>query len=173
MTRYITGLDDQGRSAVLKKSDPPRVWTWLNSSDAAPHHVTRSLTTYHPGIPEPQRGFTEELWTIRTTPEGVTGEDPGDYDYEPGEFSLDTTPPGILRWSVTRFGPGYASKLHFTDSIDLDMCIEGELTLVLETEELHLKPGDSVMLPRLMHSWRTETGGAFAYVMLSPNVQLG
>jgi quercetin dioxygenase-like cupin family protein len=59
--------------------------------------------------------------------------------------------------------------MHFTDSIDFDMYIAGEMILILETEEIVLKPGDVVYLPQLQHAWRTETGGTFAFLMISPH----
>ncbi|MFF3872189.1 hypothetical protein [Streptomyces sp. NPDC001978] len=167
--RYITGLDENGKSSVLQSGGPSRTWGWQASDAKAPHFVQRSLQPDLADQPLPEKNaMTTELWTVRADASGVRGEDPNNYREEPGEFSLDV-PAGVLRWCITRFGPGYASKLHFTDSIDLDICIEGELTLVLETDEIVLRPGDSVVLPRLMHSWRTETGGAFAYCMLSPH----
>lgn len=166
--RYIGGLDAQGRSTIVQRSEPPRVWEWTNSSEAAPHHVARGLTDDRSAIPAERTGTTAELWTVRSAEDRVISEDPGDYAHAPGEFSLDV-PSGVMRWCVTRFGPGYASKLHFTDSIDLDLVIEGELYLVLETEEVLLRPGDSAVLHGLQHSWRTDTGAAIVYCMISPH----
>jgi quercetin dioxygenase-like cupin family protein len=167
--RYITGLNAEGKSALLAADEPRRTWTWSASSAKAPHFVSRALNPeFGSQKPPHESASTNELWTVRQDLNAVTGEDPENYAYEPGELSLDV-PAGVLRWCITRFGPGYASKIHHTDSIDLDMCIEGELTLVLETEEIQLRPGDAVVLPMLEHAWRTETGGAIAYCMISPH----
>ena len=169
MNRYITGLDANGKSAVLKRSDSSRTWTWTNSLEAAPHFVERRLVdnpaSFQPG---PHVAALTELVTTRMTPGGLIAEDPDDYVDGPGVISL-AVPAGVTRWCVATYGPGYQSKLHFTHSIDFDMCIAGEMILILETEEIVLKPGDAVYLPRLQHAWRTETGGTFAFLMISPD----
>jgi len=169
MARYIAGLDANGKSTILKQSESSRTWTWTNSPDAAPHFLERRLVddpaSFEPG---PRSGSLTEIYTTRMTPQGVIGEDPDDYTEAPGLMSLDV-PAGVTRWCVSSYGPGYQSKMHFTDSIDFDMCIAGEMILMLETQEIVLKPGDAVYLPRLQHAWRTETGGTFAFLMISPH----
>ena len=169
MMRYIAGLDADGKSAVLKRSESSRTWTWTNSSESAPHFVERHLVSdpasFRPG---PHSGALTEIYTTRMGTDGIAGEDPDDTIEAPGVMSLDV-PAGVTRWCVASYGPGYQSKMHFTDSIDFDMCIAGEMILVLETEEIVLKPGDAVYLPRLQHAWRTETGGTFAFLMISPH----
>lgn len=169
MMRYIAGLDADGKSAVLKRSESSRTWTWTNSSESAPHFVERHLVSdpasFRPG---PHAGALTEIYTTRMGTDGIAGEDPDDTVEAPGVMSLDV-PAGVTRWCVASYGPGYQSKMHFTDSIDFDMCIAGEMILVLETEEIVLKPGDAVYLPRLQHAWRTETGGTFAFLMISPH----
>jgi hypothetical protein len=169
MMRYIAGLDAGGKSAVLKRSESSRTFTWTNSSEKAPHFVERHLVD-DPGSFEPgeHSGALTELYTTRMTPDGIVGEDPDDYAMAPGLMSLDV-PAGVTRWCVASYGPGYQSKMHCTDSIDFDMCIAGEMTLILETEEIVLRPGDAVYLPRLQHAWRTDTGGTFAFLMISPH----
>ncbi len=169
MTRYIAGLDADGRSAILKRSPARRTWTWQNSQDRAPHFVERHLVddpeTFRPGA---NAGMLTELYTTQMTPDGIVGENPDDDADPPGQMSLDV-PAGVTRWCVASYGPGYRSAMHFTDSIDFDMCIAGEMILMLETEEIVLRPGDAVYLPRLQHAWRTDTGGTFAFLMISPH----
>lgn len=166
--RYICGINEQGKSAVLKRSRTSRTWTWTNSPDAAPHFLERKLVDDPNFAPGPNSGALTELYTTRMTPAGIAGEDPVDYADQPGTMSLDV-PAGVTRWCVCSYGPGYRSKMHYTDSIDFDMCIAGELILMLEAEEIVLRPGDAVYLPRLQHAWRTETGGTFAFLMISPH----
>src|SRR5579859_2252843 len=104
--RYITGLNADGRSAVLAADEPRRTWTWSASSAKAPHFVQRALNPdFGSQRPPAQSASTNELWTVRQDFDAVTGEDPENYTYEPGEFSLDV-PAGVLRWCITRFGPG-------------------------------------------------------------------
>jgi mannose-6-phosphate isomerase-like protein (cupin superfamily) len=166
--RYVGGLDADGKSAIVKRSLPPRVWAYADSAVEAPHFLPRKLVAAPDGLPAPHTATLAELWTIKTSDQAVIFEDPGDYSFEPGQASLEV-PEGVVRWCVASFGPGYASKMHHTDSIDLNTVLSGELTLVLEAEAILLRPGDSVLVPGLEHSWRTETGASFVFCMLSPH----
>jgi quercetin dioxygenase-like cupin family protein len=171
MRRYVIGKDEQGRSTVAKDdASPLRTWGWRASLEGAPHEQTRTLGIERT-VPAPAGGgWTAELWASREEDGMVAQLDPFEAfaGIEADINSLEVAA-GTARLSVTSFGPGYRSKMHFTDSIDFDICIAGELTLGLENGELHLTPGDIVIVPRSMHYWTTEGGGTMAYVMLSPH----
>jgi len=169
--RVVTGLNEKGQSTVIEAGPPPRVWTWTASQASAPHFVPRSLTDEFPDLSAlpPGQGFCTELWITRTTATTVEQEDPGTSlaGVEPGVSSLEC-PPGVTRWNISSFGPGYRSQMHRTETIDYDIVLAGEMYLVLEAEEIRLTPGDAVFIPGLQHCWRTEAGGMFAYTMVSP-----
>ena len=171
MKRVVTGLNEKGQSAVLEVGPPPRVWTWTASQESAPHHVSRTLIDHFPDLSElaPSQGVCTELWVTHTTASTVEHEDPGIslVGVEPGVHSLEC-PPGVTRWNISTFGPGYRSKMHCTETIDYDIVLAGEMYLILEADEIRLTPGDAVLVPGLQHCWRTETGGSFAYTMVSP-----
>ena len=45
-----------------------------------------------------------------------------------------------------------------TRTLDFCLVVEGEITLVLDTEEVHLKPGDSVVQRGTRHAWSNRSG---------------
>jgi quercetin dioxygenase-like cupin family protein len=57
--------------------------------------------------------------------------------------------PRASTWSPTAPHP-YMQK---TRTLDFALVIEGEITLVLDTEEVHLKAGDTVVQRGTNHAW--------------------
>jgi uncharacterized cupin superfamily protein len=45
-----------------------------------------------------------------------------------------------------------------TKTLDFCMVIEGEITLVLDTEEVHLSAGDTVVQRGTNHAWSNRSG---------------
>jgi quercetin dioxygenase-like cupin family protein len=168
MRRVVTGAGPDGRSFVVSDTSDVRRWSYASRSDSAPHDNPRDVTVDPLGFAHPTRSQVGELWTVRDDGVAVRAEDPRDYTDEPGGHSLDV-PAGTARFAVTTFGPGYSSTIHTTDSIDLDICISGELELVLDEGSVTLRPGDSVIVPGVRHAWRTGQGATWAFVMLSPH----
>lgn len=66
-----------------------------------------------------------------------------------------TPPPGGSLCSVLTFPPERASHRGMRKTRTLDFCLilEGEITLVLDTEEVHLKAGDTVVQRGTRHAW--------------------
>jgi quercetin dioxygenase-like cupin family protein len=170
--RVVIGEGPDGRSKVVSASDPPRTWRYVTSSEVAPHHNRRTLTTEPFAAPGPLGAWVAELWATREDGVSVAGEDPGEYTDLPGVHSLEV-PAGVTRFSVINFGAGYESKMHSTDSIDFDVCLAGELDLVVESGVVRLEPGDVAIVPGSRHAWRTATGATFAFVMISPHATNG
>jgi quercetin dioxygenase-like cupin family protein len=163
----VSSLDD-GPSRVMSIGDPPRTWQYTASSEQAPHFNRRALADEPFGLVGPLGAWVAELWATQEEGARVVGLDPAAFTDEPGAHSLEV-PAGVTRFSIINFGPGYESKVHHTDSIDFDICLAGELDLVLETEVVRLEPGDVAILDRSAHAWRTATGATFAFVMISPH----
>ena len=168
MKRVVVSSLDEGPSRVVSIGDPPRTWRYTASRDHPPHDNSRALTDEPFGFPGPLGAWVAELWATRVEGGRIVGLDPAGFTDEPGVHSLEV-PAGVTRFSIINFGPGYESKVHHTDSIDFDICLDGELDLVLETDVVRLEPGDVAILNRSEHAWRTETGATFAFVMLSPH----
>ena len=83
-------------------------------------------------------------------------------------------PPGEPRSFAVYFPPGsgvpanatHAPSLHWTRSTDLDFIISGQMELILETMSVTLEPGDSVVLPGVMHNWKAGPEGCLMLVSL-------
>ena len=45
-----------------------------------------------------------------------------------------------------------------TQTLDFCLILEGEITLVLDTEEVHLKTGDTVVQRGTNHAWSNRSG---------------
>jgi len=75
--------------------------------------------------------------------------------------------PGGVRWTYTPFKPdseaervqldGIDSKgFHTTRSIDFDLLLDGELTMILDEERIALQAGDYVIQQATRHAWKNE-----------------
>ncbi|MET0829410.1 MAG: hypothetical protein ABWY26_07825 [Microbacterium sp.] len=98
-----------------------------------------------------------------------------------GPFSvlwrLDTLPPSIERpatdglydmgishgeavWVQVRHEAGKTTHLHRTDAISFSTLISGSIELLLDIGSVSLTPGDSIVLPGVIHGWRVGESGA-------------
>ena len=62
--------------------------------------------------------------------------------------------PGASRYSAGAPHP----YLQQTRTLDFCLILEGEVTLVLDTEEVHLKAGDTVVQRGTRHAWSNRSG---------------
>lgn len=100
---------------------------------------------------------------------------------------LDVLPPSIERpatdglhdmgisrgegiWLQVRHEAGKITHLHRTDAISFSTLISGSIELVLDIGSVALSPGDSIVLPGVMHGWRVGESGA---VMSAVAIGLG
>jgi hypothetical protein len=129
--RYVTGLDASGRS----RFEP-------------------SLTG-----PAPQKeDGVNEIWGIASLPADLAGEVdlaqlPYEHDPEPGgvKFRFVEVPPHdpALRDSV---------ELVASPTLDFVMVVEGEITLLVDTEQAIMRPGDCAILRGHAHKWFNHSG---------------
>jgi mannose-6-phosphate isomerase-like protein (cupin superfamily) len=131
--RVVTGHDADGVSVVL-------------SDGAVP--VVRRL---------PEAGATFfEVWNTEGAPATITAAEPS----EPTQRTLAVPPPPQgTKIRVNEFLPGYLddenkqSPMHRTASIDYGIVLEGEMVLILDDSEVHLKAGDIVVQRGTDHAW--------------------
>jgi quercetin dioxygenase-like cupin family protein len=71
-----------------------------------------------------------------------------DMGFGPGLASM------IIRWE-----PGGEWPAHYTDTIDIDLVLEGSIELVLDDGAHRLEPGDSVVMMGVDHAWRVGEDG--------------
>lgn len=63
---------------------------------------------------------------------------------------------GGLTFLHVRMPPGASAPLHATDSIDFITMISGEMTIVTQTGEAILRPGDVFVDRGVLHAWRND-----------------
>jgi quercetin dioxygenase-like cupin family protein len=80
----------------------------------------------------------------------TTGDVPFGVDLEPGES----------RWVCIDFGPGADVARHASATVDLGYVVDGEITLVLDRDEVHLRAGDCLVQLGAHHGWRNDGAGA-------------
>jgi hypothetical protein len=157
--RRIVVADEGGRSRVLMDGPAPDVRT------------------------DPARpGFAStRVWLTRQTPARISEiKDPttGPHTLEPPQggsvcrvvaFPPDAGSAGkagakeAQAWFAAMGSPGAWTKgshpyMQKTRTLDFCLVVEGEITLVLDTEEVHLKAGDTVVQRGTSHAWSNRSG---------------
>lgn len=68
-------------------------------------------------------------------------------------------PPGGSLCRIVSFPPGDAPPLRMR-TLDFCIVLEGEITLILDTEEVQLRAGDVVVQRGTRHAWSNRSGSA-------------
>lgn len=171
----VTGHNEQNKSVIQFDGPAPRVFTDLGL----------------PGL-----GVTY-IWKTEQNPVQITG-DTGDSVGD--EFSL-TLPAGGSAFNIMELPPesqqgavsadevysklgdrDYAAKgedlahplMHRTDTIDFAILLDGSITLITDTGETDLNPGDVVVQLGCNHMWvnRGDTNCRVAFFMLPATINL-
>jgi mannose-6-phosphate isomerase-like protein (cupin superfamily) len=161
--RIVTGHDSQGQSYVTEDRNAPSVHTnpkrvgyhltqlWM--TDASPAFVgNEDDPTSRPLRLEPPKGGTV-VRIIEFGPEGdwLTKIDANDTKVAWGALGTDT---------ASTYADGNAKHpfMHRTQSIDYALVLEGEITLVLDKEDVIMKTGDFLVERGTNHAWANRSG---------------
>ena len=135
--RIITGHDKSGKSVILSDGHPP---TELKIAE-------RGVSFF-------------EIWSTNASPALVapTEAEPTDRPIE-----IPPTPNGtVIR--ILDFLPGFSKNdsgtppfVHRTETIDYGIVLEGEIFLLLDDSEVHLKAGDVVIQRGTDHAWENRS----------------
>ncbi len=171
--RVVTGNDAQGRSRVLLDSAAPNV---------------------NPGAVVPGTGMTD-IWVYQQSPAPISGtRDDGHlaFHFEPpaagGHLRIVQSPgkpagydPAHDRAAVPLHSPrqrpdgvwdrggqnAFSSPIHKSETVDYGILLEGERTLVLDSGEIVMRPGDVVVQLGNWHGWTNPRAGSrMAFVMM-------
>jgi mannose-6-phosphate isomerase-like protein (cupin superfamily) len=153
--RVVTGNDENGKSQVIFDGEPPEIL----ETDARPGHT--------------MMGY----WETRSIPASLDGNEEA-YDHpfslvppkngtHTGIIVFPPEDPEVLK-NVDRkaaFGAMQAAEMlvsdeeavhpymHATPTVDYIFVLSGEIHLILEKEEVHLKTGDCVIQRGTVHAW--------------------
>lgn len=100
----------------------------------------------------PQLGGTPSadfVWRTEAAPADNSGQADTAVPYR-----TDLLHTGGSNFAVCEFPPNTEAFMHATDTIDYLVVLDGRVTLVLETGEADLGPGDLVVDRGVMHGWR-------------------
>ena len=171
--RVVTGHDDSGKAIVL-------------SDDAAT--AVRTVPLW-PGL------ISTDLWKTSAAPVVLGREEPdptlGPRTLHPAPhgtiFRISIVPPeteairaldanaaqevfrGVGNADASTLGRGGRHPLmHRTETLDYAVVLEGEITLLLDDSEVHLKAGDVVIQRGTNHAWSNRSGKAvrMLYVLI-------
>jgi mannose-6-phosphate isomerase-like protein (cupin superfamily) len=156
--RVVTGHDENGRAVVLSDGDAPFVYV----SPLQPDRFAVDIWRTHEmparivaEAPEPTEGPRRQLPTkngtvlrINTIPpetEGMRGMTPSD---STRAFEAMGNPT-----AATHGKGGRHPLMHRTETVDYALILSGEITMLLDDEEILLKAGDVVVQCGTNHAW--------------------
>lgn len=131
LQRVVTGVNADGRSAVVRRGASP--------------------TVAFPG--DSPRAWVSEIWVGDTVPADLAD----DRDLAERDWRLEPPPDGAafrLFQLPPRSEGGSDSGMHVTSSVDCVVVLSGRVWLVLEEDEVELGPGDSVVQRGTVHDWQ-------------------
>ncbi len=156
--RIVTAHDENGKAIIAENGPLPNVNRPPTQPGLAFHEIWNTSQTPMP------LGFTEEEPTDRhldtAPPRNGTivrivdippeGENGLNFDKEQTRELLNSVGLGE---NAKHAAPGRHPLMHRTESVDYGFVISGEIYLVLDDEEVFLRPGDVVVQRGTIHAW--------------------
>lgn len=157
--RVVTGHTQDGKATVV--SDTQVDATTIDRLPGAQYHELWSADEA-PTFPDDGSQQPAKMWfppvggfrfaTFNVAPHSQML--PEDFDRELAVAELEEKIPGMV--SQAKMEPDNPG-MHTTDTIDFEYVISGEVWLELDDgEEVHLKPGDTVVQNGTRHAWRNK-----------------
>ncbi len=152
--RVITGKDASGKAVVLfdgpasnvrlrKETGAAATFLWLSESTPADISRTDDAVAQYTAIPPPANGTIFRI--VEVAPEAnITA------DYE--TRLRHARQMGIVPEGPTRDHPRHPG-MHRTRTLDYAIILSGEVDMLLDDSEVHLKPGDVVIQQGTNHAW--------------------
>jgi quercetin dioxygenase-like cupin family protein len=158
--RVVIGTSADGGSTIVSAGPAPNRYNFAPGADVDPHNLTPTASDFTglDALPAATMEVTE-LWTADAAVAPSAREVVGtDFAVECGD--------GRLRCRFTRMGPHLERPLHRTNTTDVDVILDGEVTIVTEDGELLLSRGDVLVIPGAVHGWRTGDHGCSMLVAM-------
>jgi mannose-6-phosphate isomerase-like protein (cupin superfamily) len=153
--RIVTGHDANGKAVVLMDSElPPKqrspggnAVSMLWVTDEFPVNVdgTQDRADRAIGVPPPPGGT---IFRIVDFPPTKPAEGHVDHDKVLRAMGIDPATQGYMRHANT----------HRTKSIDYAIVLEGEIDMLLDDTEIHVKAGDTLIQQGTNHAWVNNSG---------------
>ena len=146
--RIVTGHDASGKAVALFDSAAPNVKerksarvvsTLLWVTDESPADVSgrADRAAREIGVPPPERGTVFRI-----------------VDFHPLPDSLPVSNETVLKeMGVAGSGHGRHPMMHRTRSVDYAVVMEGEIDMLLDDSEVHVRAGDVLVQQATNHAW--------------------
>jgi len=153
--RIVTGHDTDGKAVILHDGPTPYVGQrgegnvisllWITNESPVDLSHTRDQANQKTGVPPPRNGSICRV--VDFAP--VKGELKGiDHHEVLRQMGIDPATQGYVRHSFT----------HRTRSIDYAIVLEGEIDMLLDDTEVHVKAGDILVQQGTNHAWVNNSG---------------
>ena len=162
--RVVTGHSEDGKAIVLSDGDLPHVTRPPHQPGLAFHEIWNTdkmpmplgavedePTERHRDTAPPANGTIIRIVDI--PPEGQDGPD---FNRDEAEALFEAV--GLAE-NAKHMIPGRHPLMHRTESVDYGVVLSGEITLLLEEDEVPLKPGDVVIQRGTIHAWANRSDG--------------
>ena len=110
-----------------------------------------------------------EIWSTDAMPAPVGPAPVSPASPDPTLSALSVPPaPNGTKIRINEFPPGVVSPVHRTQSVDYGIVLEGEVVLVLDSDETTLRAGDVAVQLGTSHRWenRTERTARMAFILI-------
>ena len=174
MRRIITGHNKDGKSIITIDGPPARsigedvgglfeIWNTDNMPIDTPDKVDRADSEII--LSPPANGTKFRYFQINPTPEGV----PWDVLQDLAAEAFDRIGAAHHRIDTSKH-----PAMHKTETIDYIVLLKGDVTLILDEEEVNLKPFDVVIQRGTNHAWsnRSNETCLIAFVLVDAVAKL-
>ncbi len=163
--RVVTGHDRTGKAIVVSDGGLPHVTRPPHQPGLAFHEIWNTAALPAPlDFDEPD---PTHLHRATAPPEGGTiirvvdippeGRDGPDFDRAEAEALFEAVGlAGNARHTI----PGRHPLMHRTESVDYGVVLAGEITLLLDEEEVLLVPGDVIIQRGTIHAWANRSNSS-------------
>lgn len=156
--RVVVVDESSGRSRVSSDGPVTPRFGFVPATGEDPHDLQPSQD--FSAVPELPPGAIDvmQVWTADSARASAEQPAAGPFDVESGA--------GQLRTLITRMGPDLERPVHRTSTTDVDVVLEGEVTVVLDDGEVLLRRGDVLVLPAARHGWHAGPDGCTLLVTM-------
>ena len=160
--RVVTGHDTQGKSIIASNGTLPTIMEIAAIPGTIFHEVWSTS-----GAPAPVDNGADPSFGPLMLPPPKHGTRLRFVDIPPDTEEFLAHGANVMKQAFTQIGNAKASTvkedsphplMHRTESVDYGVVIEGEMTLVLDSESVLLKPGSVVVQRGTNHAWANRSG---------------
>jgi len=152
--RIVTGHDDKGKAVVLfdkaeqakQRGHNSMTMLWVTTEFPVNVAVAADMAATQVGVPPPANGTIFRIVDFAPTPTGGYGA--VDHHQILLNMGIDPATQGYARHENT----------HRTRTIDYAIVLDGEIDMLLDDTEVHVKAGDILVQQGTNHAWVNNSG---------------